>query len=84
LILLDLNLPRKSGPEVLEEIKSDKNLAQIPVVVLTTSRAEEDVVRSYGLHANCFISKPVDFSRFVETIGSIKEFWFCVVTLPAQ
>jgi CheY-like chemotaxis protein len=84
LILLDLNLPRKSGPEVLEEIKGDKTLAQIPVIVLTTSRAEEDVARSYGLHANCFVSKPVDYSQFVKAIGSINEFWFCVVTLPAQ
>jgi CheY-like chemotaxis protein len=84
LILLDLSLPRKSGPEVLAEIKGDKNLDKIPVIVLTTSRAEEDIAESYGLHANCFISKPADFSRFVEVVRSINRFWFCVVTLPPQ
>lgn len=84
MILLDLSLPRKSGPEVLAEIKGDKNLDKIPVIVLTTSRAEEDIAESYGLHANCFISKPADFSRFVEVVRSLNEFWFCVVTLPPQ
>jgi CheY-like chemotaxis protein len=83
LIILDLNLPRKSGREVLQELKADADLRQIPVVVLTTSKSEEDVARSYGLHANCYITKPVDFDRFVEVVRSINEFWFGVVTLPA-
>ena len=82
LILLDLNLPRKSGLEVLTEIKADSSLKTIPVVVLTTSNAEEDVVKSYGHHANCYIKKPVDFGNFADVIRSINEFWFSVVTLP--
>ena len=82
LILLDLNLPRKSGKEVLEEIKQDEALVTIPVVVLSTSRAEEDVVSSYRLHANCYISKPFDFSQLVEVIRALDHFWFSVVTLP--
>jgi CheY-like chemotaxis protein len=82
LILLDLNLPRKNGREVLAEIKSDENLKTIPVVVLTTSRAEEDILRSYNLHANCYVIKPVDFVKFVEAVRSIQKFWFSVVTLP--
>lgn len=82
LILLDLNLPRKSGRELLEEIKSDPDLKAIPVVVLSTSKAEEDIARSYGLHANCYITKPVEFQRFVDVVRSIREFWFQVVTLP--
>jgi CheY-like chemotaxis protein len=82
LILLDLNLPRKSGREVLEELKSDPALMNIPVVVLTTSKSEEDVVKSYGLHANCYITKPVDFAKFTDVIRTISEFWFGVVTLP--
>jgi len=82
LILLDLNLPRKSGMEVLEEIKRDEALMTIPVIVFSTSRDEEDVVNSYRLHANCYISKPFDFSRFVEVIRSIDQFWFSMVTLP--
>ena len=82
LILLDLNLPKKSGIEVLQEIKEDEDLRIIPVVVLTTSKAEEDIVKSYDLHANCYITKPVDFDKFTEVIQSIREFWFSVVTLP--
>jgi CheY-like chemotaxis protein len=82
LIILDLNLPRKSGREVLEEIKCDARLRAIPVVVLTTSRAEQDILRSYGLHANCYIAKPVDFSKFIDVVQTINEFWFGVVTLP--
>ena len=82
LILLDLNLPKKDGREVLEEIKADPELKSIPVVVLTTSRAEEDVLKSYNLHANCFISKPLDFNQFVEVIKSIEDFWLTIVKLP--
>ncbi len=82
LILLDLNLPRKDGREVLAEIKNDESLKIIPVAVLTTSRAEEDILRCYKLHANCFISKPVDFDSFVEAIKTLEKFWFAVVTLP--
>ena len=82
LILLDLNLPKKSGIEVLREIKEDEDLRIIPVVVLTTSKSEEDIVKSYHLYANCYIIKPVDFNKFTEVIQSIREFWFSVVTLP--
>jgi CheY-like chemotaxis protein len=82
LILLDLNLPKKSGREVLADIKADEVLKTIPVVVLTTSKAEEDIVKSYGLHANCYITKPVEFSRLAEVVSRIHNFWFCVVTLP--
>lgn len=82
LILLDLNLPRKNGREVLQEIKNDPSLKVIPVVVLTTSRAEEDVLRAYGLHANCYITKPVDFGDFAKVVSTIEHFWFAVVTLP--
>ena len=82
LIILDLNLPRKSGQEVLQELKSDPELKNIPVVVLTTSKAEEDVAKSYGLHANCYITKPVDFAKFVQVVRSINDFWLGVVTLP--
>lgn len=84
LVLLDLNLPRKDGREVLEELKSEPDLATIPVVVLTTSKAEQDVLRSYELHANCYISKPVDFVSFLEVIQSIERFWLAVVTLPGR
>jgi len=84
LILLDLNLPKKSGREVLAELKSDEALKFIPVVVLTTSQAEEDVLKSYDLHANCYITKPVDFTKFVEVVHSIEYFWFSVVTLPLR
>jgi two-component system response regulator len=82
LILLDLNLPKKTGHEVLAEIKADPSLKLIPVVVLTTSSAEEDVLRAYGLHANSYIAKPVDFANFASVIRSIEKFWFSVVTLP--
>ncbi len=84
LILLDLNLPRKDGREVLEEIKADTRLKHIPVVVLTTSSAEEDVVRAYGLHANCYVVKPVEFDSFVKAVRSIEHFWFSIVTLPPE
>lgn len=82
LVILDLNLPGKNGREVLEEIKQDSNLKTIPVVILTTSKAEEDIVRSYGLHANCYITKPVEFQKLAEVVRSIHGFWFGVVTLP--
>lgn len=84
LILLDLNLPKKSGLEVLEEIKSDKNLKRIPVVILTTSKEEHDILRSYDLHANGFIVKPVDLHEFIRVIRSVSEFWLTVVTLPPK
>jgi chemotaxis family two-component system response regulator Rcp1 len=82
LILLDLNLPRKSGREVLAEIKADENLKYIPVIILTTSSAEEDIFKSYNLHANCYVVKPVEFESFVQAVLSIQHFWFSVVTLP--
>ena len=82
LILLDLNLPRKDGREVLQEIKNDPDLRKIPVVVLTTSRAEEDIIRAYDLHANCYITKPVDFVQFMKVVRSIEDFWLSVVKLP--
>ena len=82
LMLLDLNMPRKDGLEVLAEVKNDDNLKQIPVVVLTTSQAQEDVLKAYGLHANCYISKPVDFEQFANVVRAIDQFWFTVVTLP--
>jgi CheY-like chemotaxis protein len=84
LILLDLNLPRKDGREVLAEIKGDERLATIPVVVLTTSAAEEDVLRSYQLHANAYVTKPVDFERFIEVVRQIDEFFVTVVKLPRR
>lgn len=83
LILLDLNLPRLDGREVLAEIKADPQLRKIPVVVLTTSQAEEDIVRSYDLHANCYITKPVDFDQFMKVVQSVHEFWVTVVKLPS-
>jgi len=82
LILLDLNLPRKDGREVLAEIKDDESLRRIPVVVLTTSTAEEDIVRSYDLHANCFVTKPVELDQFIEVVRSIEDFWLAIVKLP--
>lgn len=84
LILLDLNLPRKDGREVLKEIKDDKNLMRIPVVVLTTSEADSDILTTYGLHANCYITKPVDMDRFVEIVKMLEEFWFTIVRLPVH
>jgi CheY-like chemotaxis protein len=82
LVLLDLNLPRKDGREVLAEVKEDPELRLIPVVVLTTSKAEEDVLRSYELHANAYVTKPVDFERFIEVVRQIDEFFVSVVKLP--
>ena len=82
LILLDLNLPRMGGIEVLRHIKTNENLKRIPVVVLTTSNAEQDIVKSYSLHANCYITKPVDFERFIEVVKHIQSFWFSIVHLP--
>jgi CheY-like chemotaxis protein len=82
LVLLDLNLPRKDGREVLAEVKDDPELRAIPVVVLTTSQAEEDVLRSYDLHANAYVTKPVDFDRFIEVVRQIDEFFVSVVKLP--
>jgi chemotaxis family two-component system response regulator Rcp1 len=81
-ILLDLNLPRKNGREVLADVKSDPDLMRIPVVVLTTSEDEQDVLRAYEFHANCYITKPVDFAQFIQVIRSIEEFWFTIVRLP--
>jgi two-component system response regulator len=82
LILLDLNLPKKNGQEVLREIKEDEGLRKIPIVILTMSEAEGDVLKAYQLHANCYITKPVDFTQFVHVVRSIDNFWFTVVTLP--
>ena len=82
LILLDLNLPRKDGREVLGEIKGDPNLRRIPVVILTTSKSEQDILKTYDLHANCYITKPVDLSQFLEVIQSVKDFWLTIVNLP--
>jgi len=82
-ILLDLNLPKKDGREVLAEIKSDTDLRRIPVVILTTSKAEEDIVKTYDLHANCYITKPVDLEQFLSVVKAIEDFWLCVVKLPA-
>ena len=84
LVLLDLNLPRKDGREVLAEMKADTDLKRIPVVVLTTSQAEEDVLRAYDLHANCYVTKPVDFGQFMRVVRQIDEFWVKVVTLPRK
>lgn len=81
-ILLDLNLPRMDGREVLEKIKRDEDLRSIPVVILTTSRAEEDILRSYNSHANCYITKPVDLGQFMKVVESIEDFWLTVVKLP--
>ena len=82
LVLLDLNLPRKDGREVLEEVKNDESLRSIPIVVLTTSQAEEDILRSYNLHANAYVAKPVDFERFIDVIRQIDDFFVSVVKLP--
>lgn len=84
LILLDLNLPRKNGQEVLAELKADDNLKNIPVVILTTSQAEEDILKSYNLQANAYITKPVGFDSFIEVVQAIENFWFGVVTLPPR
>jgi two-component system, chemotaxis family, response regulator Rcp1 len=82
LILLDLNLPRKDGREVLAEIKQDADLKRIPVVILTSSAAEQDVVQAYNLYANCYITKPMDLDQFLKVVRSIEDFWLIVVTLP--
>lgn len=82
LVLLDLNLPRKDGREVLAEIKEDPHLRRLPVIVLTTSQAETDISRSYELHANCYIVKPVDFDRFIDVVKGIEDFWCSLVKLP--
>jgi chemotaxis family two-component system response regulator Rcp1 len=84
IILLDLNLPRMDGRGVLEEIKKDGDLRRIPVVILTTSEADEDIIRTYDLHANCYITKPVDLNRFVTIVKTIESFWFQIVKLPPQ
>lgn len=84
LILLDLNLPKKDGREVLAEIKADVGLKRIPVVILTTSRAEEDILRSYNLHANCYITKPIDLTQFLRVVKSIEDFWLSIVVLPPK
>lgn len=83
LVLLDLNLPVKDGREVLAEMKADPLLVSIPVVIMTTSHAESDIAQAYGLHANCYVVKPLDFARFAEVVRSINQFWFTVVALPA-
>ena len=82
LIILDLNLPRKDGREVLKEIKSDDHLKRIPVVILTTSKAEEDVIKTYNLHANCYITKPLELDKFMEIVNAIEHFWMNIVVLP--
>ena len=84
LILLDLNLPKKDGRQVLEVIKGDPSLRRIPVVVLTSSRAEEDVLRAYNLNANCYVTKPVDFDQFVNVVRAIEAFWLVIVELPSE
>jgi len=84
LVLLDLNLPKLDGRHVLLQMKKDPNLLRIPVVVLTTSKAEEDVLRSYDLHANSYITKPVDFEQFIKVVHSIEEFWLTICTLPGK
>jgi len=84
LVLLDLNLPRKDGREVLAAMKQDDTLRAIPVVILTTSQAEEDVLRAYNLNANCYVTKPVDFDQFMRIVRTIEDFWLNVVTLPPK
>ncbi len=84
LILLDLNLPRVSGTEVLEFIKNSNKLKKIPVVVLTTSQAEQDIIKTYNLHANCYVNKPVDFDKFIEVVKMIEDFWLTIVKLPPK
>jgi chemotaxis family two-component system response regulator Rcp1 len=83
-ILLDLNLPKKDGREVLAEVKADENLRRIPVVVLTTSQAEEDILRTYDLQANCYVTKPLDLDQFIKVVRSIEEFWLTIVKLPPK
>ena len=83
-ILLDLNLPRKDGREVLNEIKVDQDLKRIPVVILTSSQNEEDIVKTYDLHANCYITKPIDLNQFIKVVRSIEDFWLTIVKLPPK
>ncbi|KKL73010.1 hypothetical protein LCGC14_2079180, partial [marine sediment metagenome] len=82
LIILDLNLPRKDGREVLAEIKRDETLRRVPVVILTASEADEDILRAYDLHVNCYITKPVDLDQFIKVVQNIEEFWLTIVKLP--
>jgi len=82
LILLDLNLPKKDGREVLKEIKDDDDLKRIPIAILTISKAEEDIIKTYNSHANCYITKPIDMDQFVKIVKAIEDFWFTIVTLP--
>lgn len=84
LILLDLNLPKKDGREVLAEIKTDRHWQRIPIVVLTTSQAEEDILKAYNLHANCYITKPIDLDQFIKVLQAIEDFWLTIVKLPAE
>lgn len=84
LIILDLNMPRKNGFEVLEDVKKDEKLKKIPIVVMTVSKDEQDILKSYNLHANCYITKPLDFSQFCEIVRRIENFWFSIVTLPKR
>ena len=84
LVLLDLNMPRKDGREVLQDIKSDDDLRRIPVVVMTSSEAEEDIVQSYDLHANAYVTKPIDFNGFLDVVGSLEDFWLSVVKMPPE
>jgi len=84
LILLDLNLPKKDGREVLAEIKADEKLRRIPVVILTTSKAEEDILKTYDLHANCYITKPIDLDLFITIVKKIEDFWLSIVKLPSE
>lgn len=84
LIILDLNLPRKDGREVLAEIKADEELKHIPIVIMTISQAEEDILKTYKLHASCYITKPIDLNEFIKVIKSIEDFWFSVVKLPPK
>ena len=84
LVLLDLNLPKKDGRQVLAEIKSDPALRAIPVVILSTSRAEEDILKTYDLHANCYITKPIDLHQFIKVVQAIEDFWFTIVKLPPR
>lgn len=84
LMLLDLNMPRVDGREVLKIVKEDEDLRSIPIVILTTSRADEDILKSYNLHANCYISKPLDLDKFIEVVNNIENFWISIVTLPKK
>jgi CheY-like chemotaxis protein len=84
IIFLDLNLPKKDGREVLADIKNDEDLRRIPVVILTTSKAEEDILKTYSLHANCYITKPIDMEQFVKVVKATEDFWFTIVKLPAK